>query len=191
MDWHSLPEERVLQELSTDVEGLSQAEAANRLEEHGPNELRREDGVSPVRILVSQFRDILIYLLFVAAALSVAVGFLPGQDPEYVEAILIMGILIANGIFGFIQDYRAERAIEALRDLSTPDATVRRGGKRKDIDSTAVVPGDVILIEEGDAIPADARLIESTARTREPTPSTSGPPRATTAAAEARSDRRS
>ncbi len=163
MDWHSLPEERVLQELNTDVEGLSKAEAANRLEEHGPNELRREDGVSPLRILVSQFRDILIYLLFIAAVLSIAVGFLPGQDPEYIEAILIMGILIANGIFGFIQDYRAERAIEALRDLSTPDATVRRDGKREDIDSTAVVPGDVILIEQGDAIPADARLLESTA----------------------------
>jgi len=163
MDWHSVPLEQILDELDTDTDGLSTAEAENRLDEFGPNELQREEGVSPIRILISQFQDILIYLLFIAALISVAVGFLPGQEPEYVEAVLILGILVANGLFGFIQDYRAERAIQALRDLSTPDATVRRDGERRDIDSVSVVPGDVIVIEQGDAIPADARLIESTA----------------------------
>jgi Ca2+-transporting ATPase len=162
MAWHSDPPEAVLDDLDTDREGLTSEAAAGRLAEHGPNELRRGEGVSPVALFVSQFQDVLIYLLFLAAVLSLAVGFLPGEEPSYVDAALILAILLANGLFGFVQDYRAERSIEALRSLSTPTATVRRGGRTVEIPATEVVPGDVILLEAGDAVPADARLLEVT-----------------------------
>ena len=162
MAWHSDSPEAVLDELDTDGEGLTSEAAADRLAEHGPNELRRGEGVSPVALFVSQFQDVLIYLLFLAAVLSLAVGFLPGEEPGYVDAALILAILLANGLFGFVQDYRAERSIEALRSLSTPTATVRRGGRTVEIPATEVVPGDVIHLEAGDAVPADARLLEVT-----------------------------
>ncbi|MDY7082455.1 MAG: HAD-IC family P-type ATPase, partial [Halobacteria archaeon] len=138
------------------------SEAEERLEKYGKNEIREADGFSPVEIFVSQFQDFLIYILIFAAILSLAVGLLPGQEPNYVDAGLILLILLGNGIFGFVQDYRAEKAMEKLRELSTPEAIVIRDGEKRTIDATEVVPGDVVVIEQGDAIPADARLIEVT-----------------------------
>jgi len=161
MGWHDTSIEEVLEAVDSDPEGLSDAEAGRRLEEYGPNEIREGEEISPVEIFVDQFRDFLIYLLIFAAIISLAVGLFPGHEPEYADAILIVLILLANGIFGFVQDYRAEKSIEALKDLSTPDATVIRDGERHTVDSTEVVPGDVIAVEGGDAVPADARLIES------------------------------
>ncbi|SEO23316.1 Ca2+-transporting ATPase [Halogranum amylolyticum] len=160
MDWHSVPTESVLDELDTDATGLTSEAVDDRVAEYGPNELRRGEGVSPLALFVSQFQDALVYLLFLAAALSLAVGFLPGEEPAYVDAALILTILLANGVFGFAQDYRAERSIEALRSLSTPTATVRRDGRTVEIPATELVPGDVVLLEAGDAVPADARLLE-------------------------------
>ncbi|MFB6202686.1 MAG: cation-translocating P-type ATPase [Halorhabdus sp.] len=160
-DWHGRHVTDVFETVDSGPDGLSEAEAARRLEAHGPNEIRDEEAISPLTIFVNQFRDFLIYLLIFAAVISLAVGLLPGHDPEYVDAALIALILLANGVFGFVQDYQAEKSIEALRDLSTPDATVIREGERHVVDSTAVVPGDVIAIEGGDAIPADARLVET------------------------------
>ncbi|MFW5955775.1 MAG: cation-translocating P-type ATPase [Halorhabdus sp.] len=159
--WHSRPVEDVLASLDTDEAGLSQAEAERRREEYGPNEIREADGISPLTIFLDQFRDVLIYLLIFAAIISLAIGVLPGHDPEYVDAALILLILLANGIFGFVQDYQAEQSIQALKDLSTPDATVIRAGERHTVDSSDVVPGDIVVLEGGDAIPADGRLIES------------------------------
>ncbi|MEF8773968.1 MAG: HAD-IC family P-type ATPase, partial [Halobacteriales archaeon] len=161
MGWHDEAVEEVFEAVDSGVAGLSEAEAARRLEEHGPNEIREGEEVSPVEILLDQFRDVLIYLLVFAALISLAVGLLPGHEPEYVDAALIMAILLANGVFGFVQDYRAEKSIEALRDLSTPDATVIRDGQRHTVDSDEVVPGDVVVVEAGDAVPADARLFEA------------------------------
>jgi len=158
---HAEPAERVVDALGTGDGGLSGSEAEKRLDEGGPNELHEEDAVSPLAVFVAQFQDALVYLLAAAAVLSVAVGFLPGQEPEYTEAGLIVAILLANGIFGFVQDYRAEQSLRALRDRATPAATVLRDGERREIDAREVVPGDVLVIETGDAIPADARLIES------------------------------
>lgn len=103
----------------------------------------------------------MIYLLILAALVSLGVGFFPGHEPEYVDAVLIFLILLGNGIFGFIQDYKAEKSIEALKDLSSPDATVLRDGNKVTVDSKDVVPGDIVFIEQGDAIPADCRLISS------------------------------
>jgi Ca2+-transporting ATPase len=161
-EWYTRSADCVVDELDTDGDGLSEAEAASRLERHGPNEIRDGNVVSPVEIFVSQFQDVLIYVLVLAAVLSLAVGILPGRAPHYVDAGLIGLILLANGIFGFVQDYRAEEAMAKLRELATPEATVVRDGGRRTVDATRVVPGDVVVIEQGDAIPADARLLEAT-----------------------------
>ncbi|WP_255149209.1 cation-translocating P-type ATPase [Halorarius halobius] len=161
-EWHAAPLETVYDRLDTDATGLSSAEAGRRLDAYGPNELAGEDGVSPLALFVTQFRDALIALLVVAAALSLAVGLLPGESPNYVDAGLILLILLGNGVFGFVQDYRAEKSMERLREMATPEATVLRDGERVAVPATAVVPGDVLLLEQGDAAPADARLVEAT-----------------------------
>lgn len=162
MSWHDRPVAEILAEIGTDPErGLSSDEARRRLEEHGRNEIRKGREISALRILIEQFNDFLIYVLLAAAVLSVAVGFLPGHQPEYTEAILILAIVLANGAFGFAQDYRAERAMEALRELSTPETRLLRDGKKIKVPADEIVPGDIVLIEPGDRIPADLRLIES------------------------------
>ena len=160
-DWHSRPVAELLETLDTDPSGLSSEAAAERLASGGPNEISEGRTVSPVALFVSQFRDALIYLLVVAAALSLAVGLLPGESPNYVDAGLILLILLANGAFGFVQDYRAEQAMARLREMATPEATVLRDGEKHRVPAREVVPGDVILIEQGDAVPADARLLEA------------------------------
>ncbi|MFB6179230.1 MAG: cation-translocating P-type ATPase [Halorientalis sp.] len=162
MGWHSESVDTVQGELDTGPDGLTASEAGERLEEYGPNEIESGDSVSPLAVFVSQFQDALVYLLVLAALFSVGVGLLPIQDPEYVDAGLILLILLANGVFGFLQDYRAQRSIEALRELASPDATVVRDGQRRTIDAREVVPGDRIVVEQGDAIPADARVVETT-----------------------------
>jgi Ca2+-transporting ATPase len=159
--WHETSPEAILDSLETDPEtGLGSDDARQRLEVYGPNEIREHAETSALRLFLSQFQDTLIFLLIGAAVLSLAIGLLPGQHPEYVDAALIALILLANGIFGFVQDYRAEKSIEVLREMATPNATVVRGGERLEVDATGVVPGDIVLIEQGDAIPADARVIE-------------------------------
>ncbi|MDY6769440.1 MAG: HAD-IC family P-type ATPase, partial [Candidatus Nanohaloarchaea archaeon] len=158
-DWHALDEEEVLEELDTSRDGLTSEEAGQRLEEHGRNEIQKGEEVHPLRIFIGQFTDFLILLLVVAAVVSVGIGFLPGHEPEYVDAGLILLIVVANGVFGFVQDYRAEKAIEALKDMSSPDATVLRDGEKVEIPSDEVVPGDIVFIDQGDAVPADARVL--------------------------------
>jgi Ca2+-transporting ATPase len=161
-DWHSVPVEDLLDALDTDRTGLSREEATRRLERYGPNEIREDETVSPLALFVSQFQDVLIYLLVIAAGLSLAIGLLPGEEANYVDAGLILLILVANGVFGFVQDYRAEQAMARLREMATPDATVLRDGEKHRIPATEVVPGDIVLIEQGDAVPADARLVDVT-----------------------------
>ncbi len=160
MKWHSKDLENVFSSLESKKEGLSDEEANGRLEEYGENSISQEDEVSPLRIFISQFQDNLIYLLIFAALLSVGIGFFPGEEAKIGEAAIILLILFANGIFGFIQDYRAEKSIEVLKKMSTPNATVVRDGRKKEVESTEVVPGDVVALEQGDAVPADARIIE-------------------------------
>lgn len=161
MIWHSRDKDEVFEEVDSSESGLSSEEANRRLEDGGKNEIESGESVSPIRILINQFNDFLIYLLVLAALISLGIGFLPGHSPEYTDAALIFLILIANGLFGFIQDYKAEESIKALKDLSTPSATVMRDGEKQQVDSRNIVPGDVIFIEQGDAVPADARVIES------------------------------
>ncbi|WP_410767418.1 cation-translocating P-type ATPase [Haloferax sp. DFSO60] len=158
--WHSMSLEDVFERVEADESGLSTEEATHRLESFGPNEIRSTDSVSPFALFVAQFQDFLIYILVFAALLSLGVGLLPGYDPNYADAVLIFLILFANGIFGFVQDYQAEKSIEALRKLSSPEATVLRDGSKITIDSTELVPGDLVFLEQGNAVSADARLID-------------------------------
>lgn len=161
--WYTKGVNTVLSELKTQNNGLSDEEAQKRLNQHGENRIEKEEQTAWYTILLNQFKDNLVYLLLIAAFLSVVVGVIPGQEPAWGEATIILIIVIANGSFGFYQDYQAEKSIQALRELSTPDATVIRDGERQSIDATSLVPGDIILLEQGDAVPADARLLEADA----------------------------
>ena len=158
--WHHRPVEDALAAFGGDAHaGLSPAEARRRLAEWGENAIERGEATSWLEILAAQFKSVLVLLLLAAAALSIGVGLLPGQRPEYVEALLILALVLANAGFGFFQDYRAERAMAALRELGTPTATVVRGGERATIRATELVPGDLLLLEEGARVPADARVL--------------------------------
>jgi len=161
-DWHARSVEETLDALDSTAEGLSSEEAARRLESEGPNRIQEGETTAPIQLLVAQFQDVLIYVLVLAALLSLAIGLLPGEEPNYVDAGLILLILLANGLFGFVQDYRAEQSMATLRELSSPNATVLRDGEMHVVDATEVVPGDVVVVEQGDAIPADARLLSAT-----------------------------
>jgi len=143
----------VLSAHDTDAEGLSTDDARRRLDEHGENEVVGTSGRTWVDILLTQFDSVLIWVLLVAALLSLLVG-------HTVDAALIAIIVAVNGVFGFVQDYRAERSLESLRELTAPTATVRRDGESVEVDATELVPGDVIELEGGDVVPADGRLLE-------------------------------
>jgi len=153
--WHSLEVTQVLKELDTDQhKGLSEDEVKRRLEKYGYNELKKEEKVSPFTLFVNQFKNILIVILIIAIVLSALVG-------EVVDAIIIAVIVVFCAVLGFIQEYRAERALEALKKMLSPTITVLRGGREEEIPSKELVPGDLLLLEAGDKIPADARLIEN------------------------------
>jgi len=153
--WHSLEASQVVKELDTDTQhGLTQEEVKRRLETYGYNELKREEKVSPLKLFVNQFKNILILILIVAIILSAVVG-------EVVDSAIIAIIVVFCALLGFIQEYRAERALEVLKKMLTPTITVLRGGKEEEVPSKELVPGDVLLLESGDRIPADARLVEN------------------------------
>jgi Ca2+-transporting ATPase len=153
-EWHALEIEEVLGCLSTKREGLSSQEAADRLSKNGQNELQAAPRISPWEILFEQFKNVLIIILLAATALSAFLG-------EGVDAIAIAVIVLFAVGLGFVQEYRAERAIEALRQMAAPTASVLRDGEEEEISAREVVPGDVILLRAGDKIPADARVIEA------------------------------
>ncbi|NKE35342.1 cation-translocating P-type ATPase [Natronococcus sp. JC468] len=152
---HELPADRVVAALESQPTGLTSEQARRRRAEHGENEIAGSGGRSPVEIGIAQFDSVLIWVLLAAAVLSVWAG-------NAVDAILIAIIVVANGIFGFVQDYRAERSLESLRELAAPTAAVRRDGEIREIDAIAVVPGDVVVLRGGDVVPADGRLLEAT-----------------------------
>jgi len=145
---------QVLKELDTDIHrGLTDDEVKRRLEKYGYNELKKEEKVSPFTIFINQFKNILIIILLIATVLSALVG-------EIVDAGLILVIVVFCAVLGFVQEYRAEQALEALKKMLSPTITVLRGEKEEEIPSKELVPGDILLLEAGDKIPADARLIE-------------------------------
>jgi Ca2+-transporting ATPase len=146
--------QEILEVLKTNEAGLSQEEALKRLAEYGPNELKKEKGISPIRLFLEQFTDILIIILLIATGLSIFLG-------EITDAIVIIAIVLACAILGFVEEYRSEKALEALKKMAAPTATVLREGKEVKIKASEVVPGDIILLFTGDKVPADARLIEA------------------------------
>jgi Ca2+-transporting ATPase len=154
-NWYHLSESEALLKLNSAVDrGLSKIEAHRRLAEHGPNELQAARRISPWSILFDQFKNVLILILLLAVVLSAFFG-------HSIEAIAITVIVFFAVLLGFGQEYRAERAIEALKKMAAPTATVLRDGEELDIPARHLVPGDIILIRAGDKIPADARLVEA------------------------------
>ena len=154
---HALASPEVLKALGSDaLAGLSPEEAARRLGEHGPNTLPETEHRSLWRVLASQFASPLIYILFVAAAIAFAMG-------KRGDSIVILVVVIINAVIGAFQEGRAERSMEALRRLSSLKVRVLRGGREEIIEARGLVPGDVVLFAAGDAIGADARLLESAA----------------------------
>ncbi len=146
--------DEVTRALNVTMDGLSSEDVEKRLQEFGPNELKKEKGKSPVRLFLEQFTDILIIILLAATALSIAIG-------EVYDAIVIIAIVMACAVLGFTQEYKAEKALEALKKMTAPTATVLRDGKEMQLPTIDIVPGDIILLYTGDKVPADARLIEA------------------------------
>ena len=154
-DWHNLEADEVLAQLRTDRQrGLSEEEAARRLAEYGPNELEERERRRPLAILAAQFAEAMVVMLIVAAIVSFFIG-----DPK--DTITILVIVVLNAALGFVQEYRAERALAALKRLAVPVVKVRREGRVREIPATELVPGDIVLLEAGARVPADGRLLEA------------------------------
>jgi P-type Ca2+ transporter type 2C len=145
---------QALSDLSSQEKGLSQKEAAARLEKYGRNELAQKKGKSPIVKFLSQFNDPMIFILLAAAVISILLK-------EVADSAIILCVVLLNGIVGYVQESRAEKAIDALKKMSTPKAVVKRVGSAEEIDAALLVPGDIVLLEAGRIIPADLRLIES------------------------------
>jgi Ca2+-transporting ATPase len=152
--WHSLPVEDVFARLSASPDGLTGEAARERLDRYGANELRGGRKVSAWRVLLEQFHNVLLLILILATGLSIAAG-------HGLEAVIIGVIIFFAVALGFIQEYRAERAMEALQEMAAPGATVLRDGAETSIPARELVPGDVILLKAGDKVPADCRLTEA------------------------------
>jgi P-type Ca2+ transporter type 2C len=152
--WHTLTLEDSFERLKSNSKGLTSEEAAQRLEAFGPNELQAANRVSAWSILLDQFKNVLIIILLFATLLSAFLG-------HGIEAIAITVIVLFAVGLGFVQEYRAERAIEALREMAAPTATVIRDGRERHVPASELVPGDLIVLSTGDKIPADVRLIEA------------------------------
>jgi magnesium-transporting ATPase (P-type) len=150
--WHARPVDKVVGQLETDPErGLSTEQAHRRLEEHGPNRLPEEKGKSALVRFLEQFHNVLIYILLVAAAFTATLG-------EWIDTGVILAVVVINALIGFIQEGKAEQALEGIRRLLSLEATVKRDGQRRRIPAEELVPGDVVLLESGDRVPADLRL---------------------------------
>jgi len=153
MYWHTKSIDSIYSEMNSSKTGLTESESANRLDKYGKNKLVKKQKFTALKIFTNQFKSFLVALLTLAVFVSYYLG-------EIVDAYVIGVIIILNALLGFIQEYKAERAIESLKKLSKTNARVLRDGKEELIDSENLVPGDIILLEEGDKVPADSRLIE-------------------------------
>lgn len=153
-NWHSMPTEEVIKLLETDPKGLTKEEVQRRQEVYGPNKIEEIKKISPVRLFFRQFQNALNYILILAAVIS-----LVGES--IIDAVVIIAILFVNAILGFVQEYRSEQALEALKELSAPQTIVIRDNKERKISSEELVPGDIVVLATGDRVPADMRLYTS------------------------------
>ncbi len=155
LPWYQLSVEETLQRLETDASsGLSQAEAGHRLERYGYNELIERGRRTPQQILLEQFSGILTLILIAASLLSVFLH-------EYIDAVVILAIVILNSALGFFQEYRAEKSMAALKRMAVPIVRARRDGRVQEISARELVPGDIVLLETGNVVPADGRVLKS------------------------------
>src|SRR6185437_7061830 len=154
MNWHMLSIAKVYELLGTGSKGLSSETAQEKLLLNGPNELQEGKKKNVLNILLAQFKEVMILILLAAAVISGIIG-------ELTDTIVIFLIVILNAIIGFIQEYRAEKAMLALKQMAVSEAKVLRDGIIHWITSTEVVPGDIVLLDAGNAVPADIRLTES------------------------------
>jgi Ca2+-transporting ATPase len=164
--WHNLDIAQVIKSWDSRLEGLTREEAEERLLQYGPNELREEKKVSPWALLAEQFKSVLIIILLAAVVLSVIIGVINyepggGLPEEVTDAIVIFAIVIACVFLGFVEEYRSEKAVKALKRMAAPTATVIRDGIDMEIPAKELVPGDIVVLSTGDRIPADLRLIEA------------------------------
>ncbi len=153
-DWYTLEIDELLEQLRSTPGGLTVAEAAGRLEVYGPNRIQAERRASPWKLLFEQFKNVLIVTLLIATALSAFLG-------HGIEAVAIAVIVLFAVLLGFVQEYKAEKAIDALREMAAPMAKVIRGGEEAVVDASELVPGDVVLLAAGDRVPADGRLLKA------------------------------
>lgn len=153
--WFSKSQQEALKELNVDpTAGLSSKEAKARLEKYGENKLKGKPKKSLISLFFSQLKDMLIYVLLGAVVITIAIG-------EHVDAVIILLVIILNAVIGVVQEYKAEKAIEALQKMTAPKSLVRRDGEIEEISSEQIVPGDIVIIDAGRYIPADLRLIQS------------------------------
>src|SRR3990170_2900233 len=154
MNWYRCEIREVLESLGSSPEGLAAGEAAKRLEQDGPNELKGKKKRTQLAMLLDQFKDFMIIVLIVAAVVSGLIG-------EPMDTIAIVVIVVLNAVIGFTQEYRAEKAMAALKKMAAPSAVVVRGGVTSTIPAVDLVPGGIVLIEVGRVVPADLRLAEA------------------------------
>ena len=150
--WHTLPAEAVLERLDAGEQGLSGEEARARQARFGPNRLTPSRRRGPLRRFLAQFHNVLIYLLLAAAGVTAALA-------HWVDTGVILGVVVINAIIGFLQEGKAERALDAIRNLLSPRASVLRDGRRTSLPAEELVPGDIVLLQSGDKVPADLRLL--------------------------------
>ncbi|MEM4247684.1 MAG: calcium-transporting P-type ATPase, PMR1-type [Candidatus Nanoarchaeia archaeon] len=152
-EYYQIAAEDVLKIFKTSKQGLAPEVASKRLKQYSENKLEVKKRITPLMIFLNQFKSYLIAILIVAAVISALIGF-------WLDAVVILSIVVMNAALGFVQEYRAEKAVEALEKLTTPKANVLRNGRQVTIPSSELVPGDIVLLEAGDKVPADVRLIE-------------------------------
>jgi Ca2+-transporting ATPase len=160
-EWFKETSESTLKHFNSSMDGLSDQEVERRINEYGLNELEEVGRVGPLRMFLQQFANPMVIILFFAIILSIATVSLQGSHEAegFIDAIVISSIVLINAIFGFVQEYRSEQALEALRDLSAPKAVAKRNGEWKEVDARFIVPGDIISLEAGDIVPADGRIL--------------------------------
>ena len=153
-DWYQLSSDSTLERLGSSADGLSNQEAAERLANHGANELEDRGGRSSLQIFLSQFRDLFTVILIVAAVIS---AFLE----DWIEAVVILAIIVLNAVMGYVQEKKAEEAMAALKRMAVPEVTLVRSGETIVTSARDIVPGDNLVLETGNIVPADGRLIEA------------------------------
>lgn len=153
-DWHALDSVDVFERLASDEQGLSESDARQRHEQYGPNQLRTQQAEPAWRRFLRQFHNLLIYVLLGAGVITLMLG-------HWIDSGVIFGVVIINALIGFVQEGKAQKALAAIQQLLTRQARVRRDGQIQTVDATQLVPGDVVLLQSGDKVPADLRLFKS------------------------------